>query len=247
MSRIGIYGISANPPTGETGHLGVAKHLAMSGFLDEIWVLPVYQHMYRSKKKMVSFEHRMEMCKLMFPSVSTSKCTVRVLNLEKASCDAGGNGSTSCLLRYLKTTEKKSNKYHLILGSDTHNDLMGGKWKSAEEIIRLIDAIEVVVRQGFQIIEGTALSEGVRVNRHEIPTLGATSSTAVRVELASGQGGSETTYLHPQVLEYIYTHGLYETSILSHFHTGTLLCVGAVTAITMGIMYNKGLLSVNFF
>ena len=40
-----LFGTSANPPTNECGHLGIIQHLETMDF-DEIWVLPVYSHMF---------------------------------------------------------------------------------------------------------------------------------------------------------------------------------------------------------
>ena len=45
-----LFGTSADPPTGEGGHLGIVRHLASSSSpscdFDEVRVLPVYRHMY---------------------------------------------------------------------------------------------------------------------------------------------------------------------------------------------------------
>ena len=45
-----LFGTSADPPTGEGGHLGIVRHLAYSSSssfdFDEVRVLPVYRHMY---------------------------------------------------------------------------------------------------------------------------------------------------------------------------------------------------------
>ncbi len=48
--RVCLFGTSADPPTGEGGHLGIVRHLASSSSpscdFDEVRVLPVYRHMY---------------------------------------------------------------------------------------------------------------------------------------------------------------------------------------------------------
>ena len=67
MSRrsILLYGLSANPPTGYGGHVGLVQHFLPA--FDEIWVVPVYQHPYPSKSNhLVSYEHRVQMCQLAF-------------------------------------------------------------------------------------------------------------------------------------------------------------------------------------
>ena len=53
--QICLFGLSANPPTGKSGHVGIVSYLSeiKSGDdesetrrFDEIRVLPVYKHMY---------------------------------------------------------------------------------------------------------------------------------------------------------------------------------------------------------
>jgi nicotinic acid mononucleotide adenylyltransferase len=48
--KVCLFGTSADPPTGEGGHLGIVRHLAYSSSssfdFDEVRVLPVYRHMY---------------------------------------------------------------------------------------------------------------------------------------------------------------------------------------------------------
>jgi len=44
--KVCLFGLSANPPTGESGHLGIIRHLATQHDFDEIRVLPVYSHMF---------------------------------------------------------------------------------------------------------------------------------------------------------------------------------------------------------
>ncbi|KAK3289873.1 hypothetical protein CYMTET_2709 [Cymbomonas tetramitiformis] len=62
--RIVIFGTSANPPTFLQGHTGIVRYLARN--FDEVWVLPVYKHIFSSKSHLLSFEHRVNMCKLSF-------------------------------------------------------------------------------------------------------------------------------------------------------------------------------------
>eukprot|EP01036_Dinobryon_divergens_P027932 gene27932-36796_t len=72
--KIALFGLSANPPTGYQDQ----------NIFSEIWILPVYQHMFIAKKGLLAFEHRMAMCKLcMETSAPANMTTVRVLPLEK--------------------------------------------------------------------------------------------------------------------------------------------------------------------
>ena len=79
-----IFGLSANPPTGYGGHAGLVKLLADKRRFDEIWILPVYKHIYETKnKKLIDFEHRMELCRLNFEDLSSEKTKVIVKDFEK--------------------------------------------------------------------------------------------------------------------------------------------------------------------
>lgn len=57
-----LYGLSANPPTALQGHMGAVSYCRQ--FVDEVWLLPVYQHIYSSKRALAPFNHRVRMCEL---------------------------------------------------------------------------------------------------------------------------------------------------------------------------------------
>lgn len=45
--QVCLFGLSADPPTGEGGHLGIVTHLSSTmDLFDEVRVLPVYRHMF---------------------------------------------------------------------------------------------------------------------------------------------------------------------------------------------------------
>eukprot|EP00977_Amphora_coffeiformis_P011574 scaffold2782_cov182-Amphora_coffeaeformis.AAC.4 len=44
--RVCLFGLSADPPTGTGGHVGIATKLSTLSEFDEIRVLPVYRHTY---------------------------------------------------------------------------------------------------------------------------------------------------------------------------------------------------------
>ena len=85
--RICLFGTSANPPTGQEGHVGIVQALASMKtstcnttttpttttattdlpvfVFDEIRVVPVYSHPFAAKRALLApFEHRLEMCRL---------------------------------------------------------------------------------------------------------------------------------------------------------------------------------------
>lgn len=136
--KIAIFGISANPPTGQNGHTGVVKYLIQTHIFKEIWILPVYQHIYSEKTKLAHFEHRMNMCKLSMEGESSPQCTVRVLSIERAAFQyyqalygSTFKVGTVDVLDFIRLRYPNLG-LHLVLGTDTFNDLAGGKWKSSD-------------------------------------------------------------------------------------------------------------------
>lgn len=45
-TKICLFGLSADPPTGYGGHVGIVQALKQMEEWDEIWVLPVYRHTF---------------------------------------------------------------------------------------------------------------------------------------------------------------------------------------------------------
>jgi nicotinic acid mononucleotide adenylyltransferase len=75
--RVLLFGLSANPPTGAQGHMGILSHccrlparrgdggaVAMVTAFDEVWLLPVFQHIYASKRRLAPFRDRLAMLQL---------------------------------------------------------------------------------------------------------------------------------------------------------------------------------------
>ena len=136
--RVAIFGLSGNPPTGSKGHAGIVNFLVQTGLFDEVWVLPVFQHMYSTKSSMVAYEHRIEMCKISMEDLSREGCPVRVMTIERDAAE-----------HYQQTESKEYRvgtvdvlefilshcpeiKPHLVLGTDTYKDLIAGKWKQSD-------------------------------------------------------------------------------------------------------------------
>lgn len=78
--RVLLFGLSANPPTGAQGHMGILAHCcrlpARDGSdttaFDEVWLLPVYQHIYASKRRLAPFRDRLAMLRLAIDDVLPS-------------------------------------------------------------------------------------------------------------------------------------------------------------------------------
>jgi nicotinate (nicotinamide) nucleotide adenylyltransferase len=142
--RLAIFGTSSDPP--HLGHQAVVEMLVNSGNYDEVWVLPVYVHMFSSKDaSLTPFDHRMAMCKLAFEGSSTTTCVVRVLPMEKLVCEAAAVANdgkpirvgSSLILKIVHTLYPGSvGQTTFVLGSDTFLDLVSGKWKNAKNILQ---------------------------------------------------------------------------------------------------------------
>jgi hypothetical protein len=57
----------------------VCRYLASQGFWEEVWVMPVYKHMFTKDSSLETFDHRVAMCQLNFAHIPR----VRVVKLEK--------------------------------------------------------------------------------------------------------------------------------------------------------------------
>lgn len=173
ITKIAIYGLSGDPPTGTIGHRGVASYIASLGEFSELLILPVYQHPFRftsKKRKLSLYEDRVRMCELNFCPLSTDNTLVKVSLLEKILFD--NQESLSRQTNYSSPLSKPSRatqdvnianepsqstptvigtidvvkeilsncahpdlRIHLVLGSDTYNDLTSGKWKSGDRCV----------------------------------------------------------------------------------------------------------------
>jgi nicotinic acid mononucleotide adenylyltransferase len=143
--RIALFGLSANPPTGLSGHQGVVRLLTHCGQFDEVWVLPVYAHIYSSKRHLlVDFEDRFRMCELAFLPEATESCSVSISRLEKEVAEEclAIHGpefrvGTVDLLEYLHnhysvTIDRAEHKYYFVVAMDALCDIAAGKWKNVE-------------------------------------------------------------------------------------------------------------------
>ena len=221
-----LFGSSANPPTGHSGHAGIvswgARHKvdiandeAMDQAreqvpIDEVWVLPVYRHLFASKSNLLPFEQRFEMAELAFSNLPGLEGRVRVQDterelVEQALAVAKAKGQpleqvrvgTIDIVRHLEAAHPGT-KFVLALGADTHQDLLDGKWKEGDKLMASTEIV-VVPRAGVSSTPGQA---------EDAPKLGEVSSTAVR-------GSTDLDYLsnpdilHPKVLEYMRKNQLY--------------------------------------
>ena len=194
MPRVSVFGLSANPPTDLSGHGGILRHLVQSGDCDEVWLLPVYVHIYSSKRRLERFEHRLRMCEMLAEKLSTDSVKVVAMDLERVvyqkelngSHDGSSSGSplsevrvgTIDVIRYVRRHFNDVDLVSINLGADSYNDLVAGKWKSSADVLREV-AINVYLREGFDV-PSPAPAIALKVNTVRLKSLKFTSSSAVR-------------------------------------------------------------------
>ncbi|MDY7228132.1 nicotinate (nicotinamide) nucleotide adenylyltransferase [Hyalangium rubrum] len=182
--KVALLGGSFNPP--HVGHLMAAHYVRATQGMDELWLMPAYQHPFG--KALTSFEHRVRMCEVMCEDTSGWMKTSRV---EQEVAERGGAGYTVETLGYL--VEKHPDiRFSLIIGSDILKDLPN--WKSFDRIQQMVRVL-VLYRAGYPA-SGTVG-----------PPLAEVSSTQIRDMLTRGELPGE--FVPGRVLDYAREAGLY--------------------------------------
>lgn len=242
--QVCLFGTSADPPTGEGGHLGIVRALAAtssidddcsSSSIDEVRVLPVYQHQFQNKRNRLGpFEHRYNMCQLAFravPKVVVSDCEKRCFEqlLAKSQHNDGGEDLSSTLrvgtadLLDMLLQEEPDTDFYFAMGADTFMDLTDWKWKRSKDVFKLLEGrIVTFERPGLLLLlddnnTTTALEErvehinttmGASVRLLKISSLEAVSSTLIR-SMTSLQELQDNQQVTAPVKEYMVQHQLY--------------------------------------
>jgi nicotinate-nucleotide adenylyltransferase len=154
--------------------------------LDEVWLMPAYQHPFG--KALAPFEHRVRMCELLCEETSGWLKTSQV---ERDVAQAGGTGRTVETLTFLLERHRDIH-FSLIIGSDILKDLPSWKaWDRIQQMVRVL----VLYRAGYPA-EGTLG-----------PPLAEVSSTQIRDMLARGEPPAQL--VPSRVLAYARQVGLY--------------------------------------
>lgn len=182
--KVALLGGSFNPP--HVGHLMAAHYVRATQEVDEVWLMPAYQHPFG--KALTSFEHRLRMCEVMCEDTSG---WMRASRVEQEVAQQGGAGYTVETLSYL-VEKHPGYRFSLIIGSDILNDLP--KWRSFDRIQQMVRVL-VLYRAGYPA-QGTVG-----------PPLAEVSSTLIRDMLARGERPQEL--VPSRVLDYACEAGLY--------------------------------------
>jgi nicotinate-nucleotide adenylyltransferase len=184
--EIALFGGSFDPP--HVGHLLAAAYVLATEPVDELWLVPVYEHPF-GKRFRASFEQRVELCEAAVGSIGLQR--VHVSRIEERLAQAGGDGRTVDLLEHLHR-ERLADRFALVIGSDLLAET--SQWKRFDRVQAL--ARLVVLERG-----GHPTGAGA-------PTIPEVSSTHVRSLLGAGGAGAERFLARP-VLERIQRWGCY--------------------------------------
>jgi nicotinate-nucleotide adenylyltransferase len=193
--RVAVFGGSFNPP--HVGHvLGVVYALSTAP-IDEVLVVPVYQHPFA--KHLAPFADRLAMCRLAFGWLPR----VVVSTVEE---ELGGESRTLLTLEHLRAVHP-SLALRLLVGADVLGDLP--KWHRWDRIAELAPPL-VLGRRGVQPND-TAVTwvGGAAPDEPPAPVLPRVSSTEIRAALAAGDVDAVRGLVPAPVIDHIVAHGLY--------------------------------------
>jgi len=203
--RIGILGGTFNPP-----HLA---HLAMAEKAREVLNLDKVIFMLSAlpplKEPEVPIKKRMEMLEIMIGS----RPKFEVSDLEAKRAALGKKSYTIDTIYQLKKIYPQAEIYWIV-GADSYQELLEGKWKEPEKVLKMINLI-VFERPGYKINKFIRNSFKFVIRRrtlrkaHMFIKMGlAISSTEIRARIKKGQ--SVKKYLPKKVLDYIIKNRLYK-------------------------------------
>jgi nicotinate-nucleotide adenylyltransferase len=182
--RLGVFGGEFDPP--HLGHLAVARVARDQLGLDRLLVVPAGTPPHREASGTPA-ELRYRMAELTFES--EPRVEVSRLELER-----DGPSYTVDTLRSLAD----EGELVLVVGADQARDLMDGRWRASDEILRM--AHLAVAPRGRDLA-----SYGTDVTQLDMAPVDL-SSTGVRSEIAAGGGDGDVA---PAVLALIRGEGLY--------------------------------------
>ena len=129
MPEIALFGGSFDPP--HVGHLLAAAYVLATEPVDELWLVPVFQHPF-AKPLIGSYDHRVALCELLAADLPRT----RVSRAEQES----GQTRTVDLLEWLERRHP-ANRWALVLGTDL--DAETPQWKRFDRIQELARIVSV--------------------------------------------------------------------------------------------------------
>jgi len=225
--RLALFGLSANPPTGLFGHQGIVRALVQCGRYDEVWVIPVFSHMFAGKdRSLETFTDRMQMSQICFEPESSDSTIVRVSSLEEQAAlyyhETHGpeyRVGTLDVVDYLRSVSSSGptiSELTFVLGADTFNDLLRRKWKGSERLLKELK-FHVFSRESLNLEElcvnqesELKLAEKVVIEQfHGGQNISSTTIRTERLWDDTLHPSIDPNVLNPGVALYIREHKLY--------------------------------------
>ena len=156
-----MFGGSFNPP--HVGHALVAAWALWTDVVEQVWLLPVFEHAFDKDRELASFDQRVTWCEALAADVDER---VRVSTIESTL------PTPSYTLHTLEALAAKhgDHRFRLIVGSDVLDEV--AQWHRWDAIVESFAPI-IVGRSGYRSVEGH-------------PSFPEVSSTDVRDRLREG-------------------------------------------------------------
>ncbi len=205
MTRVALFGGSFNPP--HVAHQLVALYVLETQPVDELWFVPVYEHVFG--KQLAPYDKRITMCELAAAAIPRAKVSRAEEQLAKRPGFVGSR--TLDLVHHLKATQPGI-ELRLVVGTDILGDT--AKWHRWDDVVAAAPLI-VVGRAGHlppgSAATGVAMPE---ISSTDIRAALAVMPRAERAALAHapphGPAASGIASLLPgSVLRYIASRDLY--------------------------------------
>ena len=140
LMKIAIYGGSFNPP--HIAHAMVINWLKLTGIVDEVWLVPVFEHAFEKihEKRLYAYTDRMHWCQLMAQDIGDGVC---VSSIESELPTPSYSIDTLLALQ----ARHPQHSFRLVVGADVVSQLP--QWKEWEEIETHFSPI-IVGRVGYE-------------------------------------------------------------------------------------------------
>ena len=202
MKRIGIFGGSFDPC--HCSHKAIIDACLEKGLVDEVWVLPTYNHI--QKNNIATFEQRIKMCKMMFCKRFGK---VKVQDFER--CNRSG-----CMYDMIAILRSMFENHHffVVIGRDCADNI--DTWMHSQSLLQTVPFI--VFERGDYI--GTNLDTWYFREPHKFLAVDGCdfSSTYVRKLADKKKFGLVRCLTNKKVSDFIRKNRLYEGEIPEHIN-----------------------------
>ena len=194
MNKVGIFGGSFNPV--HKGHTDLARAVFKMLKLNEMLIIPTAQSPHKAMTS-VSFEDRMEMCRIAFRDDKS-------FSVSDIEGKLGGTSYTINTVRALKEIYSEDTEFYLIIGGDML--FYFDKWYRHEALLKECHVVAAARENDSYADMLECANELGRVKVLILPVT-EVSSTELREKIAKGEDVGEM--LDEQVKKFISERGFY--------------------------------------